>query len=96
MLALRSRCTKVKGQHTYRSLEGSAGADGKPAPCKELNCGLELFHLDSDIGESTDRAAANPDVVEKLKKLADKIRTELGDGLTKVSGTELRPAGKLE
>jgi arylsulfatase A len=82
--------------HTYRSLDGLAGADGKPGPYKELKCGLELYNLDSDISESTDVAAANPDVVEKLTKLADKIRAELGDGLTKVDGSEVRQAGKLE
>ena len=94
--AVRSGPWKLHFPHTYRSLEGSAGADGKPGPYKELSCGLELYNLDNDISESKDVAAANPEVVAKLQKLADKIRSELGDGLTKVDGTELRPAGKLE
>ena len=94
--AVRSGPWKLHFPHSYRSLEGPAGTDGKPAPYKELSCGLELYNLDSDISESKDVAAANPDVVAKLQKLADKIRSELGDGLTKDNGTELRPAGKLE
>ena len=94
--AVRSGPWKLHFPHTYRSLEGPGGADGKPAPYKELSCGLELYNLENDISESKDVAAANPEVVAKLQKLADKIRGELGDGLTKVNGTELRPAGKLE
>ncbi|MDX1927810.1 MAG: sulfatase [Pirellulaceae bacterium] len=94
--AVRSGPWKLHFPHAYRSLEGSGGTDGKPAPYKERSCGLELYNLERDIGESTDVAAANPEVVEKLKSLADKIRTELGDALTKVEGTELRPAGKID
>ncbi len=70
--------------------------DGKPAPYKELKCGLELYNLETDIGESTDLSANHPEVVTRLTQLADKIRAELGDSLTQKSGTELRPAGKLD
>lgn len=94
--AVRSGQWKLHFPHAYRSLQGPGGSDGKPAPYRELTCGLELYNLENDIGESTNVAAANPEVVARLSKLADKIRGELGDGLTKVSGTELRPAGKLE
>jgi arylsulfatase A len=94
--AVRSGPWKLHFPHSYRSLEGPGGSDGKPAAYKELNCGLELYNLDKDIGESNDVATANPEVVEKLKKLADMIRLELGDGLTQISGAELRPAGEIE
>ena len=94
--AVRSGGWKLHFPHAYRSLSGPGGADGKPAPYKQLNCGLELYNLDIDIGESTDVAAANPEVVERLTKIAHKMRAELGDGLTKVDGSEVRQAGKLE
>ncbi len=94
--AVRSGPWKLHFPHAYRSLGGKAGVDGKPAPYKELKCGLELYNLETDIGESTDLSANHPEVVTRLTQLADKIRAELGDSLTQKSGTELRPAGKLD
>ena len=38
-----------------------------------------LFDLDADIGESTDVADKNPDVVARLLKLADWAREDIGD-----------------
>ena len=40
---------------------------------------LELYNLESDIGEQNNVAAQHPDVVERLTALADKARAELGD-----------------
>lgn len=39
--------------------------------------------------------AQHGDIVERLEKLAEKARLELGDGLTKRIGQEIRPAGTL-
>ena len=44
-------------------------------PVKEL----ELYNLETDIGERDNVAAQNPEVVERLTALADKARAELGD-----------------
>ena len=40
---------------------------------------LELYNLETDIGETRDVAADHPDVVERLTALADRARAELGD-----------------
>ena len=40
---------------------------------------LELYHLDSDIGEQQNVATMYPAVVERLTTLADRARNELGD-----------------
>ena len=37
-----------------------------------------LYNLDKDIGETTDVAAANPDVVKRMQTLADKMDKDLG------------------
>ncbi|MFO0801978.1 MAG: sulfatase [Gemmataceae bacterium] len=50
-----------------------------------------LYNLDSDIGETTDVAEKNPAVVEKLKKLADAMNTEIGGQKPK----SRRPAGTV-
>jgi arylsulfatase A len=52
----------------------------------------ELFHLESDIGESNNVAAANSDVVAKLRAIADAMKEDLGiDGI----GPGCRPLGKV-
>ena len=40
---------------------------------------MELYNLETDIGETRNVAADHPDVVERLTALADRARAELGD-----------------
>ena len=40
---------------------------------------LELYNLETDIGETRNVAADHPDIVERLTTLADRARAELGD-----------------
>ena len=54
--------------------------------------GLRLYDLDAEIGEQTDVAARHPEVVAKLKALADKMAAEIG-GKTP---TARRPAGEAK
>ena len=56
--------------------------------------GLSLFDLAADPGEARDVAAAHPDVVKRLTALAAEVRRDLGDPLTGVKGTGLRPPGR--
>ncbi len=94
--AVRSGPWKLHFPHEYRSLDGQPGQDGKPGPYKNLRCQLELYNLESDIGEQQNVLDKHPEVVAKLQKIAEAARTELGDALTKAPGSELRPAGTLE
>ena len=64
-----------------------ARKDGKKTPA-----GLRLYDLDAEIGEQTDVAAQHPEVVAKLKALADKMAAEIG-GKTP---TARRPAGEVK
>jgi arylsulfatase A len=57
--------------------------------------GLSLFDLESDAGETKDVKQANPDIVEKMEKLADEMRRELGDSAKKIKGEGVRPFGRL-
>jgi arylsulfatase A len=54
--------------------------------------GLRLYNLETDIGETTDVSAQHPDVVKKLKELADKEAASLCD-LKNTSG--VRPPGRV-
>ena len=57
---------------------------------------IELYDLTMDISETLDVADQHPDVVEKIKSLADNMRKELGDKLYGIEGSENRKAGKLD
>ncbi len=93
--AVRSGKWKLHFPHAYRSLMGQAGSGGVPGGYVQRHCELELYDLDSDIGETTNVAEQQPDIVAQLQSLADGIRQELGDTLTKIQGSEIRPAGSL-
>ena len=82
--------------HSYRTLNGRPGGrDGTPAAYQQAKITRpELYDLTNEIGEKSDVAGVHPDLVAKLTAAADKIRTELGDSLTHVTGTGTRPPGK--
>lgn len=54
----------------------------------------ELYDLENDIGETTNVAAENPEVVKRLKELIKKTRIDLGDG--PYLGRNTRPAGYVK
>jgi arylsulfatase len=86
---------KLQLPHGYRTLAGRPG--GKNGiPAKYENAKIEhpqLYDLSNDIGEQTDVAAANPDVVKRLQAEAEKARAELGDSITKRQGKGVREPG---
>lgn len=52
-----------------------------------------LYNLDDDIGETTDVAAVNPEIVRRLRKIADAMIADIGSGQ---AGPGVRPAGLVE
>ncbi|MEX2213286.1 MAG: sulfatase [Phycisphaeraceae bacterium] len=94
--AVRMGQWKLHFPHGYPTLAGRPGGkDGKPNNYSNGQIGLSLFDLKNDIGETKDVKDAHPDVVEKMKKLADEMRKELGDTATKTKGEGVRPVGRL-
>jgi arylsulfatase A len=92
--AVRSGKWKLHFPHDYRTPKKS-GSGGKPGKIVTRKIGLALYDLDRDVGETTNVGAEHPDVVKRLKTLADMIRADLGDSATKQKGTGVRPAGKI-
>lgn len=88
---------KLYFPHRYRTLNGSPGGrDGIPVKYEYRHSGLELYNLEQDISERKDVAEEYPEVVARMQALAEECRSELGDALTGVEGTEVRPAGISE
>jgi len=56
----------------------------------------ELYDLDADPGETTDLAAAHPDVVARLHAELDRWRADVGDEATGTVGSGVRPIGRVE
>ena len=73
----------------YRGLKLEAVRSG---PWKLHLAKTELYSLHSDIGETQNVAAAHPDVVKRLRGLADAMKDDLGtDGI----GPGCRPLGRV-
>lgn len=90
---------KMVMPHSYRSIpEGTVMRnDGIPVKYHMLN--LEkaaLFDLSSDPNETTDVAAANPEIVAQMNQFAEQARADMGDALTESGGSNLRKHGRLE
>jgi arylsulfatase A len=94
--AVRDRRWKLHFPHGYRTMAGRpGGTGGRPTKYSQAKIGLALFDLKNDVGETTDVADQHPDVVARLKKLAEPIREDLGDKLTKRKGDGIRGPGRL-
>jgi arylsulfatase A len=82
--------------HRYQSLAGRpGGANGRPAPYQQAEAKQALYDLRADVGETTDVAAAHPEVVARLLAAAADLRAELGDAAHKRTGAAVRPADRL-
>ncbi len=95
--SMRSGKWKLHFPHTYRSMIGrEPGRDGTPGKYDQSReIGLALYDLEADVGESRDVSGQFPEVVERLSRLADEKRLDLGDALMGVEGIGLREPGRI-
>lgn len=75
---------------------GAIGRDGYPGKYSTDTVRPALYDLFTDPGEDRDLSGQYPEVVAQLKAIADRYRRELGDGLTQITGSGVRPAAKLD
>jgi arylsulfatase A len=94
--AVRSGKWKLHFPHDYRSLTGPPGNDGKAGGYSNAHTGLALYELETDAGEKTNVADKHPEIVRRLSALADQMRDDLGDSLTKRPGKGVRQPGKIQ
>jgi hypothetical protein len=70
---------------------------GKPVKYQQVKIEqTELYDLASDVGETKNVADKNPAELSRLLAIADAMRGELGDSLTKTKPTAAREPGKAE
>jgi len=89
---------KLYFPHSYRTMNGQEqGKDGLPGEYKMIGLEeIELYDLENDISETKNLASENPEVVAKIKLLANDMRSQLGDSLLELEGSETRLAGQLK
>jgi len=89
---------KMYFPHTYRTMSGQdPGRDGLPGEYKMIDMKeIELYDVVSDPGETDEVADKHPEVVAKIKVLANEMRQKLGDSLLELEGTETREVGRLK
>lgn len=92
--AIRSGQWKLHFPHDYRSLK-EPGHGGQPGPYVTKHTDLALYDLENDVSESKNVADQHPEIVRRLRELAEAARADLGDSLTKQRGKGVRPAGQL-
>ena len=71
----------------------SIGMGFKEQPEDIRKAGLRLYHLEKDLGETTDVAKTHPEVVTRLQNLADAMVADIGSGK---EGPGVRPSGVVE
>lgn len=92
--AVRSGDWKLLFAHTSRTMDGQEpGKDGLPGKYRPLSVSHSLYNLANDPSETQDVASTHPEIVKQLEALAENIRADLGDDLTKRPATGARPPG---
>ena len=94
--ALTSGRWKLQLPHTYRTLGNQPKATGgTPAKYRQVKMeNPELYDLESDVGETKNVADQESAELSRLLAIAEKARNELGDSLTKHTGSAVRPPGR--
>ncbi|MGD9723512.1 MAG: sulfatase [Pirellulales bacterium] len=95
--AVSSGPLKLYLPHTYRTLGGRpGGSGGVPVAYEQRTLNQpELYDVVADISETKDIAAQRPDDVRRLLEIAERARADLGDSLTKRTGSGMREAGRI-
>ncbi|MDZ7618925.1 MAG: hypothetical protein U1E05_18115 [Patescibacteria group bacterium] len=92
--AVRTERWKLHLPHGYRHyLMDEVGRDGHPGKTVNQKIDYALFDMDADVNETTDVKDQHPEVVERMKQLAEQMRADLGD--QGKPGPGIRPAGQL-
>ena len=92
--AVRDNRFKLVFPHDYNK-NLIPGINGHPGETTKDKIELSLFDLRRDPGERIDVKELYPEVVDRLSKIADQARKDIGDSLTHSEGENNREPGKI-
>ena len=69
--------------------------DRKPGDAKGALLPEALYDLTADVGETKDVIAQHPEVAQRLRALAERMREDIGDSATNQKGKNRRPVGRV-
>jgi arylsulfatase len=90
---------KLYFPHSYRSLVPGQEprSDGLPIDYHMIKMEqMELYHLPSDPSETTNVIAQQPQILEKMLRLAEPARIDMGDALQNRDGKNNRNPGRVD
>ncbi len=90
--AVRSGKWKLKLETTLIEETGGYGKIENP----QAKIPERLYNLDIDLGEQKSVLEDHPDIADRLRKIADEARKDLGDSRTGVKGANGRPVGRAK
>jgi len=90
--AVRYRHWKLVLPHAATTYTQARGTNGRPAPGTKVPVPLALYDLAHDPGEIYDVQQNHPDLMQRMLGLAEQARADLGDDLTKRTGSNVRSA----
>lgn len=95
---MRWRGYKLYFPHSYRTMSGQvAGSGGTPGKYRIIKMEKEeLYDLKTDPFEVKEISAGNQKTLDKMNKMANTMREELGDDLLNKKGKANREAGKVQ
>jgi len=95
--AVRKNQWKLILPHGSQTYVGFApGKNGTPGKTGNVQVETALYDLRRDPGERYDVKEQNPEVVADLTKIAEEARYDLGDGINKIKGANVREPGRIK
>lgn len=95
--AVRYKNWKLVLPHISRSYKHVLpGNDGIPGPYSRDTVAMALYDLRRDPGETYDVQQLYPEIMEKVMKIAEEARIDLGDDLMGMEGSNRRQPGRVE
>ena len=93
--ALRWGKWKLHFPHNHRHQAGKPGQDGIANGEVQAKIELSLFDLEADPSESKNVSNLHSTVVSRMHRIAEYYRMELGDSALNVTGSSVRPPGRI-
>jgi arylsulfatase A-like enzyme len=97
LMAIRKGEWKLVFPYHSQTYEGFApGRDGEAGKTGTVEVKEALYDLRRDPGERYNVIEYYPEIADELRRIADDARTDIGDGIRKIKGQNVREPGRIK